>query len=147
MTARPDGRPERQERGGHLGRRRGFAARAARRGRRCFFASPARRQLDVAEGAARGVRDPVQLHEQRGDVVVARHRLAEHDQVLVVDREVLARFFGLRHFRFVLGQRGFQLLHLRAQLLGFVALRAEEEDPEGGGQRPDEEHRRDQPAG
>src|SRR5690349_19664167 len=87
--------------------------------------------------------DPVQLHQQGRRFVVGRHRLAEYDQALVVDREFLPGFLGRRDFRSVLGQRAFDLRHLRVELVRFLTLRAQDQDPESGGDGRDDEHRAD----
>ena len=68
-------------------------------------------------------------------------------ELLVVGRELASRRERFGGFGLRFGERSSQFVDLAGELVGFLALGAKREHPEGDGQRRDEEHRDDQTVG
>ena len=88
------------------------------------------RSID-SEPDARAVGEPLELDQEARLVAVRRHRLAEHHQAAVVDREVLAGLLAGGGGLLRLLQRRLEPVYVLLQACGLVALGADHEQPEG----------------
>ena len=134
---RADGCAKRKQGGGGLGRgnrlrRRCGRGRGGRFAARRFFRAAA--EFDAAELHMRAIRNLAHLDQQRGCFVIAGHGLAEHDELLVVDRELPARLDGFGGLASRFRQRGLQLRDFFAEFACLLARRAKDQYPERAAQ-------------